>query len=130
MATITLQTSMSGPTDNAGTCRVLYQVVNADGLDPEIFVIKVEPPVYRGGKSRKVWQHVAYADEMTNVPLTPVSGQVSLVRQATAEVEYTSLENAETAIKSIRRQIQRLVNELKVLAVYTETNTWVISSTN
>ena len=76
-----------------------------------------------------LWQHVAYADEMTTVP-TAVDNpkQQALVRKASVVVQYPSLTAAEEAIRSIRSQIQRLVNELKILATYTETNTYVISS--
>lgn len=129
MATITLQTSLAGPTDNAGTCRVFYQIVESGGIDPAVLVVKYYPPRYQGGDPTLVWQHVAYADEMTTLP-TEVANpkQQSLVRKATAIVEYPSLDAARTAINSIRSQIQRLVNEVDVLEKYTETQTFVISS--
>ena len=128
MATITMQVSLAGPTDNAGTCQVLYQVTNADGIAPEIFVVKQYAPAYRGAEPMTIWQHVAYADEMTNVPTDPVSDLISLVRKSVVTVQYPSLDAAKTAINSIRSQIQRLVNEINVLSEYTETNTYVISS--
>ena len=131
MATITLKTSLAGPTDNAGTCKVLYEVINADGLQPEIFVVRYYPPPYTGAQSDERWEHVAYADEMANLS-TAVDNpkQQTLVRRATVVVQYTSLDAADTAIKSIRSQIQRLVNELDILDKYTETQTFVISSTD
>ena len=107
MASITLQISLAGPTDNAGTCRVLYQVVDTVGLAPEIFVIKYWAPAYKGAEPQQQWQHVAYADEMTNLPTQPVEGQVSLVRKPSAMVQYNSLDAAKTAIRSIRSQVQR-----------------------
>lgn len=128
MASITLQISLAGPTDNAGTCRVLYQVVDAVGLAPEIFVIKYWAPAYKGAEPQQQWQHVAYADEMTNLPTQPVEGQVSLVRKPSAMVQYNSLDAAKVAIRSIRSQVQRLVNEIDVLDEYSETKTFVISS--
>lgn len=128
MATITLKTQMAGPTDNAGTCRVLYEVTNADGIAPEIFVVKCYAPAYQGADRREEWQHVAYADEMTKLPTEPEAKLTSLYRKAAVTVQYNSLVAAKTAINSIRSQIQRLVNEINILAEYTATNTWVISS--
>ena len=128
MASITLQTSLSGPADNAGTCRVLYEVTQADGLAPEIFVVHVDAPAYKGGPQQQTWRHVAYADEMSELPTSLAVGKEGLFRKAVVTIEYTSLEKAEVAISSIRAQIQRLVNELNILAKYTQINTWVISS--
>lgn len=130
MATITLQTQMSDPAENAGTCEVLYQVTNADGLEPEIFVIKKSPPAYPGATPMQLWQHVAYADEMTTIPTTDPGSKGGMQRKAVVTVRYTSVEKANTAINSIRGQIQRLVNEINTISVYTGTNTFVISSTN
>lgn len=120
---------MAGPTDNAGTCRILYEVVSADGLEPEIFVVKQYPPRYAGAEPLVIWQHVAYADEMTSVPTTVENPkQQSLVRKASVVVEYPSLDAAAEAVRSIRKQTKRLVDEIKILETYTETKTWVISS--
>ena len=131
MASVTLQVSMAGPAENAGTCRVLYQIVNADGVAPEIFVVKRNPPPYIGGTPGVSWEHVAYADELSTVPVSaPASNTAVLLRKAVVTIEYTSIEKAETAIRSIRFQIQRLMNELKTLDIYSETNTYIISSTN
>lgn len=131
MATITLQVSLAGPTDNGGSCRVLYAVTNADGVDPAIFVIKRFPPEYQGATPMQIWQHVAYADELTTVP-TSSSDTIHPVflRKATVTVEYASLKLAQEAIQSIRSQIQRLVNEINDLAIYAEPTTYIISSTN
>jgi len=129
MATITLQTSMSGPTDNAGTCEVMYQVIESEGIEPSIFVVKYYPPRYQGGDPTLLWQHVAYADEMSTLPTAVDNPKTqTLVRKSVVVVRYPSLAAAEEAIRSIRSQIQRLVNELNILAKYTETKTWVISS--
>ena len=131
MATITLQVSMSGPAENAGTCRVLYEVTNADGVPPEIFVVRRNAPAYVGGDPILTWEHVAYVDELSTVPTSaPASNSAVLIRKAVVTVEYTSLEKAEVAVRSIRSQIQRLMNEIKTLDVYSETNTYIISSTN
>ena len=132
MATVTLQVSLAGPTDNGGSCRVLYEVSNADGVSPEIFVVKQKQPEYHGAEPVQVWQHVAYADEMTNVPLSidPTVHTDQFIRKAAVTLQYTSLEAANTAIQSIRSQIQRLVNELNILSTYETTNTYIISSTN
>ena len=130
MATITLQTSMSGPTEG-GSCRVLYQVTNADGLAPEIFVIRQHAPAYKGADPQLTWEHVAYADEMSNLPVSaPDDKRSYLIRKAIVTVEYTALDKAQEAIESIRGQVQRLVNEINTLDTYSETNTWIISSTN
>ena len=78
------------------------------------------------------WQHVAYADEPKNLPTSfdkSIRGS-QLIRKAVVLVQYNSLEKAETAIKSIRSQIQRLVNEVNTLSTYSTTNTWIISSTD
>ena len=130
MATITLRTSMSGPVDNEGSCRVLYEVTGSEGIDKEVFVVMRRPPAYKGASEPPIWQHVAYVDEMTNLPVTPNPKESILYRTATALVDYTSLEKAQAGINSIRAQIQRLVNAVNILATYTETNTWIISSTN
>ena len=129
MPSIVLQTSMSGPADNAGTCRVLYEVTGYTDVVPEIFVIKYTPPPYKGGAPIEQWQHVAYADELTDVPVTVTNpNNVCLVRKAVVQVEYTSLDKAKTAIDSIRGQIQRLMNELTTLEEFNTVQTWTISS--
>lgn len=131
MASITLQVSMSGPAENAGTCRVMYQVTNADGVPPEIFVLKRNAPAYKGATPIISWEHVAYVDELTDVPTTITNPDTAgLIRRSIAIVDYTSIDKAETAIQSIRNQVQRLMNEIKTLDIYTQTNTYIISSTN
>ena len=128
MASVTLQVQLSGPTDNGGTCRVHYAISNANGVAPEIFVIKYLPPPYEGGSSMSLWQHVAYADELTTVPVAVIGKQAQFIRKADVIVEYTSIELAREAISSIKAQIQRLMNELETLSEYSETQTYTISS--
>jgi hypothetical protein len=131
MATVTLKVQLAGPTDISGTCRVMFEVTNADGIDPAIFVIKWFPPEYQGAESIQLWQHVAYVDELSELPTSPnTTTRPCFIRKAAVTVEYASLKLADEAIKSIRSQIQRLVNDLNVLSVYSEPTTWIISSTN
>lgn len=109
----------------------MYQVTNADGVPPEIFVLKRNAPAYKGATAIVSWEHVAYVDELTDVPTTITNPDTAgLVRRSIAIIDYTSIDKAETAIQSIRAQVQRLMNELKTLDIYTQTNTYIISSTN
>ena len=128
MASVTVKVSTAGPTDNAGTCEVLYEVTSATDVAPEIFVVKQMAPAYKGAAPMIIWQHVAYADELTNVSTSPVDGQTSLVRKAVVNVRYPSLTAASEAIDSIRRQIKRLMNELTTLEEFNTVQTWTISS--
>lgn len=131
MATVTLNVQMAGPSDSSGTCKVLFEVTNTDGVDPAIFVVKWFPPEYPGANSMELWQHVAYVDELSNVPLSPeVTTRPCFIRKAVVTVGYASVTLATEAIKSIKAQIQRLVNDLNILSVYAEPTTWIISSTN
>ena len=131
MPSVTVQISMAGPTDNAGTCDVLYQVVDTVDIVPEIFVVKQYPPVYVGAEPIMLWQHVAYADELTNL-LTAVENAhtAQMIRKANVNVRYPSPEAAGIAIQSIKSQIQRLVNELNTLEIYSEPVTYTITSNN
>ena len=128
MATITLRTSLAGPTDNGGSCKVLYEVISTSGVPTAIFVVRRYAPEYHGAKPEEHWEHVAYANELTDLPVVPENGVTTLYRKAAVTVQYNSLIAAKTAIESIRSQIQRLLIELSVLAEYTTTNTWIISS--
>lgn len=131
MPSITVQISLAGPTDDGGTCDVLYQVIDSVDVDPAIFVVKSYPPAYKGAERQLIWQHVAYADEMTNL-LTKLQkpGTAQMIRKSNANVRYPSSEAASIAIESIKSQIQRLVNELNLLGVYNEPVTYTITSTN
>ena len=129
MATVTFQVQLSGPTDNGGTCRVHYAVVAADGVVPEIFVVKYQPAPYVGGDAINLWQHVAYADELDTVPVVVEDARkASFLRKADIIVQYPSLALAKEAIASIKAQIQRLMNELETLSEYSETQTYTITS--
>jgi len=129
MATITMQVQLAGPTDNGGSCSVQYSVVSVEGVVPEIFVVKYVPPPYVGGEAMNVWQHVAYADELTTVPTYVENAKkATFIRKANVIVEYASLKLAEEAIDSIKGQVQRLVNELNTLSEYSETKTYTITS--
>ena len=129
MASVTLQVELRGPTENGGSCLVHYGVTAVDGLDPEIFLIKYVPPEYEGAEATNQWQHVAYADEMENVPTTVTNPrQPCFVRKASIIIGYTSLEKARVAIDSIKSQVQRLVNEVNTLAEYSEIKTYTITS--
>jgi hypothetical protein len=131
MPSVTVQISMAGPTDNAGTCDVLYQVVNAVDIVPEIFVVKQYPLAYEGAEPILIWQHVAYADELTNL-LTTIEKKntAQMIRKSNVNVRYPSVEAAGIAIDSIKSQIQRLVNELNTLGLYSEPVTYTITSNN
>lgn len=131
MASVTIQVSMAGPTETAGSCRVRFQVTDASGVEPEIFVVRRHAPAYKGATPQLTWEHVAYADELSNLPVKPPDDKRAyLIRKAVVTIEYSSLELAQESIESIREQVQRLMNELNILDTYSETNTWVISSTN
>lgn len=131
MPSITVQITLAGPTEEGGTCDVLYQVIDTVDVDPAIFVVKSYPPAYQGADRQLIWQHVAYADEMTNL-LTTIqnAGTAQMIRKANANVRYPSLQAATVAIDSIKSQIQRLVDELNALEIYSEPIIFTITSTD
>ena len=127
MRSVTLQTRLAGPSDVSGTCKVSYSIEAVSGVVPEILVVRYIPPAYKGASATYLWEHVAYPDELSNLPVIPADvNKVSLIRKASADVVYTSLDLAEEAITSIRAQVKRLLDDLNIIDQYSSTNTWVI----
>ena len=108
--TIRKQVTVADPV--SGTTRLQLSVAGAVGIQREIFVMKYTPAnAYRNAPSTE-FNNVAYADELT----LPVEHKKSASFYLSSSFchDFASLSECETFLKSVVRDIQRLLTELNI----------------
>lgn len=115
--TIRKQVTVADPV--SGTTRLQLSVAGAVGIQREIFVMKYTPAnAYRNAPSTE-FNNVAYADELT----LPVEHKKSASFYLSSSFchDFASLSECETFLKSVVRDIQRLLTELNIFEQTEET---------
>ena len=115
--TIRKQVTVADPV--SGTTRLQLSVAGAVGIQREIFVMKYTPAnAYRNAPSTE-FNNVAYADELT----LPVEHKksASFYLSSSFCYDFASLSECETFLKSVVRDIQRLLTELNIFEQTEET---------
>lgn len=115
--TIRKQVTVADPV--SGTTRLQLSVAGAAGIQREIFVMKYTPAnAYRNAPSTE-FNNVAYADELT----LPVEHKKSASFYLSSSFchDFVSLSECETFLKSVVRDIQRLLTELNIFEQTEET---------
>lgn len=115
--TIRKQVTVADPV--SGTTRLQLSVAGAVGIQREIFVMKYTPAnAYRNAPSTE-FNNVAYADELT-LPLEHKKS-ASFYLSSSFCYDFASLSECETFLKSVVRDIQRLLTELNIFEQTEET---------
>lgn len=115
--TIRKQVTVADPV--SGTTRLQLSVAGAVGIQREIFVMKYTPAnAYRNAPSTE-FNNVAYADELT-LPLEHKKS-ASFYLSSSFCYDFASLSECETFLKSVVRDIQRLLTELNIFDQTEET---------
>ena len=115
--TIRKQVTVADPV--SGTTRLQLSVAGAVGIQREIFVMKYTPAnAYRNAPSTE-FNNVAYADELT-LPLEHKKS-ASFYLSSSFCYDFASLGECETFLKSVVRDIQRLLTELNIFEQTEET---------
>ena len=115
--TIRKQVTVADPV--SGTTRLQLSVAGAVGIQREIFVMKYTPSnAYRNAPST-VFNNVAYADEL-KLPLEHKKS-ASFYLSSSFCYDFASLSECETFLKSVVRDIQRLLTELNIFDQTEET---------
>lgn len=115
--TIRKQVTVADPV--SGTTRLQLSVAGAVGIQREIFVMKYTPAnAYRNAPSTE-FNNVAYADELT----LPVEHKKSASFYLSSSFchDFASLSECETFLKSVVRDIQRLLTEFNIFEQTEET---------
>lgn len=115
--TIRKQVTVADPV--SGTTRLQLSVAGAVGIQREIFVMKYTPAnAYRNAPSTE-FNNVAYADEL-KLPLEHKKS-ASFYLSSSFCYDFASLSECETFLKSVVRDIQRLLTELNIFEQTEET---------
>ena len=115
--TIRKQVTVADPV--SGTTRLQLSVAGAVGIQREIFVMKYTPAnAYRNAPSTE-FNNIAYADELT-LPVAPKKS-ASFYLSSSFCYDFASLSECETFLKSVVRDIQRLLTELNIFEQTEET---------
>lgn len=115
--TIRKQVTVADPV--SGTTRLQLSVAGAVGIQREIFVMKYTPAnAFRNAPSTE-FNNVAYADEL-KLPLEHKKS-ASFYLSSSFCYDFASLSECETFLKSVVRDIQRLLTELNIFEQTEET---------
>lgn len=115
--TIRKQVTVADPV--SGTTRLQLSVAGAVGIQREIFVMKYTPAnAYRNAPSTE-FNNVAYADELKLSVEHKKSASFYL--SSSFCYDFASLSECETFLKSVVRDIQRLLTELNIFEQTEET---------
>ncbi len=111
---IKLDKQLSVSQDNSPVYTLKLSVVEAEGITPNIFVVRYTPASkYTGPETYTFW-NVAYADELLTVPDTPTNKRKSCeIRRSCIVYKCSDIETLNDFICTVTTDIQRLIKSLK-----------------